>query len=194
MGRPKEFDREAALMAAIEVFWAKGFAGASTDDLTAAMGIGRQSLYDTFGDKRRLYLEALARYNADSVADNLADLRSGTSATEAIETLLLRFANTPEPERARGCMGINAVCEFGQDDPDVLAVGRASHTLQEDATIRLLEASKATGDIDASVDPRTAAQFIAATLAGLKVQAKGGAPAETLRDVAAFAVNSLKPR
>ena len=194
MGRPKEFDRDAALKAAIEVFWAKGFTGASTDDLTGAMGIGRQSLYDTFGDKRRLYLEALGRYNAESVAANLADLQSGSSATEAIETLLLRFANAPEPLRGRGCMGVNAICEFGQDDAEVLAVGRASHDLQEGALLRHLEAGKAQGDIDAAVDPKAAAQFIAATLAGLKVQAKAGAPAEMLRTVAAFAVNSLRPR
>ncbi len=194
MGRPKEFDRDAALKAAIGVFWAKGFAGASTEDLTGAMGIGRQSLYDTFGDKRRLYLEALRRYNAESVADNMADLQSGASATEAIETLLLRFASAPEPQRSHGCMGVNAICEFGQDDPEVLAVGRASHGLQEGGMIRLLEAGKAAGDIDGSVDPKAAAQFIGATLAGLKVQAKAGAPPEMLRAVAAFAVNSLKPR
>jgi AcrR family transcriptional regulator len=194
MGRPKEFDRDAALKAAIEVFWAKGFAGASADDLTSAMGIGRQSLYDTFGDKRRLYLEALARYNAESVADNLADLQGGASATAAIETLLLRFATVPEPLRGRGCMGVNAICEFGQDDPEVLAVGRASQELQESALIRLLEAGKTAGDVAPPVDAKAAAQFIGATLAGLKVQAKAGAPVEVLRDVAAFAVDSLKPR
>jgi len=178
----------------MEVFWAKGFAGASTDDLTGAMGIGRQSLYDTFGDKRRLYLDALARYNAESVADNLADLQSGAAATKAIETLLLRFANAPESLRVRGCMGLNAVCEFGQDDAEVRAIGQASHELQASGLVRLLEAGKAAGDVAPSVDPRVAAEFIAATLAGLRMQAKGGAPPEVLRDVAAFAVDSLKPR
>jgi TetR/AcrR family transcriptional repressor of nem operon len=193
MARPKAFDRDAALRAAIEVFWAKGFAGASTDDLTAAMGIGRQSLYDTFGDKRRLYLEALARYNAESVSGHLADLRNGSPATEAIKALLLRFANEPEPRRVRGCMGVNAICEFGQD-PDVLAAGKPSHDLLENELIRLLEAGKADGDVAAAVEPRSAARFIAATLAGLKVQAKAGAPAETLGEIAGFAVDSLKPR
>lgn len=193
MARPKAFDRDAALRAAIEVFWAKGFAGASTDDLTAAMGIGRQSLYDTFGDKRRLYLEALARYNTESVAGHLADLRSGSPATEAIKALLLRFANEPEPRRVRGCMGVNAVCEFGQD-PDVRAAAKPSHDLLEGELVRLLEAGKAEGEVAPSVDARSAARFIAATLAGLKVQAKAGAPAETLREIAGFAVDSLKPR
>jgi len=193
MARPKSFDRDAALLAAMGVFWAKGFAGASADDLTSAMGIGRQSLYDTFGDKRRLYLEALTRYNTDNVAGHLAALRDVASPTQAIEGLLLRFANEPEDRRTRGCMGVNAICEFGQD-PDVAEAGRASGDLLETGLVRLVENGKASGDIDASVDPRAAARFIAATLAGMKVQAKAGAPAEVLREVAAFAVGSLRPR
>lgn len=193
MARPKEFDRDTALKAAIEVFWTKGFAGASTDDLTAAMGIGRQSLYDTFGDKRRLYLEALSRYNTENVAGHLADLGAAPSATEAIKTLLLRFANEPQAQRARGCLGVNAICEFGQD-PDVLATGKASHDLLETGLVRLLEGGKADGDVAPTVDAKAAALFIAATLSGLKVQAKAGMPVEALRQVAAFAVDSLKPR
>lgn len=193
MARPKAFDRETALQAALEVFWAKGYAGASTDDLTGAMGIGRQSLYDTFGDKRRLYLEALTRYNTDNVAGHLAALRDAASPTQAIEGLLLRFANEPEDRRAHGCMGVNAICEFGQD-PDVAEARRASGERLEAGLARLVATGKASGDIDASVDPLSAARFIATTLAGMKVQAKAGAPAEVLRDVAAFAVGSLKPR
>jgi TetR/AcrR family transcriptional repressor of nem operon len=193
MARPKAFDRDTALLAALEVFWAKGYAGASTDDLTGAMGIGRQSLYDTFGDKRRLYLEALTRYNTDNVAGHLAVLRDAPSPTQAIEGLLLRFANEPEDRRTRGCMGVNAICEFGQD-PDVAEASRASGERLEAGLARLVATGKASGDIDASVDPRPAARFIAATLAGMKVQAKAGAPAEVLREVAAFAVGSLKPR
>ncbi|WP_155737462.1 TetR/AcrR family transcriptional regulator, partial [Agrobacterium tumefaciens] len=62
MARPREFDRDAALEKALRVFWSKGFAATSTDDLREAMGIGRQSLYGAFGDKRKLYLEALDAY------------------------------------------------------------------------------------------------------------------------------------
>ena len=193
MARPKAFDRETALQAALEVFWAKGYAGASADDLTGAMGIGRQSLYDTFGDKRRLYLEALTRYNTDNVAGHLSSLRAAASPRQGIEELLLQFANEPEDRRTRGCMGVNAICEFGQD-PDVAEARRASGERLEAGLARLVENGQASGDIDASVDPRSAARFIAATLAGMKVQAKAGAPAEVLRDVAAFAVGSLKPR
>ena len=67
MARPREFDREVALERATCVFWAKGYASTSTEDLLAAMGIGRQSLYNAFVDKRALYLEALERYKRHHV-------------------------------------------------------------------------------------------------------------------------------
>src|ERR1700761_2243502 len=89
MARPREFDRDVALDRAIGVFWANGFAATSTEDLTAAMGIGRQSLYNAFGDKRRLYLEALGAYQARSVGGHLARLNGPVSPLEGVRDLLL---------------------------------------------------------------------------------------------------------
>jgi len=71
MARPKEFDRDEALQKAIGVFCDKGYAAASTDELMRAMKISRQSMYDTFGDKRRLYLEAYRRYIAESINEQI---------------------------------------------------------------------------------------------------------------------------
>jgi TetR/AcrR family transcriptional regulator, transcriptional repressor for nem operon len=79
MVRPKEFDRDVAVERAMSVFWSKGYAATSTDDLLQAMQIGRQSMYDTFGDKRRLYVEALERYQLESVAGHIKRLRSAAS-------------------------------------------------------------------------------------------------------------------
>jgi AcrR family transcriptional regulator len=78
MARPREFDRDEAVRLAIDVFREKGFEGTSTDDLLCAMGIGRQSMYDTFGDKRGLYIEALRRYNAESVAEIMHSCNGAT--------------------------------------------------------------------------------------------------------------------
>src|SRR5260221_1475314 len=89
MARPKEFDREAAVGRAMSVFWLKGYAATSTDDLLRAMKIGRQSMDDTFGDKRRLYVEALARYQQESVAGHINRLRSTTSPLPGIEALVV---------------------------------------------------------------------------------------------------------
>jgi len=88
MARPREFDREEALERATGVFWAKGFAATSTDDLLTAMGIGRQSLYNAFQD-RALYLEALERYQRTTTAGHLRRLDGAASPVAGIKALLL---------------------------------------------------------------------------------------------------------
>ena len=90
MARPKEFEKDAALDAATRVFRERGFAGSSAADLTRAMGIGRQSLYDTFGDKAQLYRAALARYTAQETEAHLAALSTGPRAVDGLEILLAR--------------------------------------------------------------------------------------------------------
>ena len=83
MARHKEFDRDTALHAAIGMFSEHGYEGTSTDRLLTAMKISRQSMYDTFGDKRSLYLEALKRYNTDSVSRIVDDMKGNGSALDA---------------------------------------------------------------------------------------------------------------
>ncbi|WP_437962306.1 TetR/AcrR family transcriptional regulator (plasmid) [Sorangium sp. So ce119] len=194
MARPKEFDRDEALRRAIPVFWEKGFAGTSTEDLVRAMGIGRQSLYDTFGDKRRLFLEALRAYNADSIAAIMKRLRAGPTALAAIERVLVELAEARDGARSLGCMGVNAVCELARDDDEVRALTATSAALLEAVLKDAIDEGRSKGDIGRGIDSRAAARFLAATLSGMKVQAKAGASAEALRDVAAFAVQSLRPR
>jgi AcrR family transcriptional regulator len=92
MARTKEFDRDEALQAAIGVFCEKGYAAASTDELMRAMKISRQSMYDTFGDKRQLYLEAFQRYVADSINEEIGYLAKSSSPLAGIEKMLLAFA------------------------------------------------------------------------------------------------------
>jgi AcrR family transcriptional regulator len=87
MVRPREFDRDEVLERAMSVFWSKGFAATSTSDLVEAMQIGRQSMYDSFGDKRALYLEALAQYQQQSVTAHIGRLRSGKTALAGIEAM-----------------------------------------------------------------------------------------------------------
>ena len=194
MARPKEFDREDVLRKSIPVFWEKGYAGTSTDDLVRAMGIGRQSLYDTFGDKRGLFLEALRAYSADSITATSKRLRTGPTALAAIERVLVELAEEPPKRRALGCMGVNAICEFGKDDEGVRVATETSAVVLERSLIDVVEDGRAKGEIRRGIDARAAARFLAATLAGMKVQQKGGASPEALRDVAAFAVQSLRPR
>jgi AcrR family transcriptional regulator len=192
MVRPKEFDRDQALLAAIGAFAEQGYEATSTERLLRAMGISRQSLYDTFGDKRRLYLEALQRYNADSVAELILALNTGAAAPlKNLEAALLALAAKWAAQPAIGCMGVTAICEFGRADPEVAALGDMAGRTLLSALERLLSDAKAAGALGAEVEPRMAAQFVAATLSGMRVAARGGAPVATLRGIARMAVRSL---
>ena len=192
MARPKAFDRETALQGAIPVFSDLGYDGTSTEVLLKAMGISRQSMYDTFGDKRKLYLEALQYYVAGSVAEQIRMLNGASSPLKGIEAMLNAMASKPSTDAEPGCLGIGAICEFGRSDVEVsLLTDTAGRTLLSAIERRITEA-KAAGEIGKAVDTRDAAQFVSATLSGLKIAARGGAPAETLRGVVKVAVRSLK--
>lgn len=191
MGRPRAFDRDEVLDVAINVFREKGFEGTSTDDLVTAMNIGRQSLYATFGDKRSLYLEALQRYNAGSVGDRIHTARQAASPIKVIEALLLGFAERGSDLTATACLGVNAICEFGTSDVDVTRITHESAQQLQRFLERTLRESRALGEINTTVEPKAAAQFIAATLTAMKVSARGGADPGTLRNIARYALRSL---
>ena len=194
MARPKEFDREAALAAAMRLFWAKGYDATSTDDLRHAIGIGRQSLYDTFGGKRTLYLEALRRYQDDSVAARIKTLRAAASPLSAIEQFLVAVARETPTQRAMGCMGVRAICDFGTSDPDVSALGKSAGTVVESALEDTLRKAKAKNEVRSSLNVRAAAQFLQATLTGLKVAARAGSTPNALRGIAEVAIDGLRTK
>jgi len=186
MARPREFDREAALANAISAFAEHGYEGTSTDQLLEAMRISRQSLYNAFGDKRQLYLEALKTYAAESMAEQIQCLNTG-SPLKGIEAMFGAFILRP----SRSCLGVSAVCEFGHADAEVSMLNdTASRTLRAALERRIAE-GKASGEIDRDVDVTAAAHFLLATLSGIKVAARGGAPVESLRDVMRMALRSL---
>lgn len=192
MARPKEFDRDEALDKAIEVFSRFGYEGSSTDVLLDGMGISRQSMYNTFGDKRRLYLEALRRYTSGSVADLVRAMGAGSSPLGGLEKTLLAFASRPHDEASLGCLGVSAICEFGTSDRDVVSLGETSGAVLGSAIERVIVQARQAGEVAADIDPRQAAEFIAMMLAGLKVAARGGATPEALRRSVRMALRSLK--
>lgn len=194
MARPREFDRDTALQRAIETFAMHGFEGTTTPMLLSAMKIGRQSLYDTFGDKRKLYLEALRRYSEDSVGATLSAMFASDSVLDGIEQALLRFVEEAATGTGQACLGIHAVTEFGTTAPDVAMV-------TADVTARTLLAFEsrirdgvARGELAATLDSAEAAHFLLATLSGLKVVARGGASLEVLRGIVRVALGALVVR
>lgn len=174
MARHKAFDREAALKAAMTVFWGKGYDATTTDDLLSAMGIARQSLYDTFGDKRALYLEALQAYSAGNVSAITEVFRKSASPVAAIRDVLFAVSAKGQEDRLRGCMGVQSISEFGALDSEVAAIGKMSSVMLRSTLERILAEAKAAREVPPSLDVRRAAKFLHAALLGMQVRARAG--------------------
>ena len=194
MARPREFDRDEALERATGVFWAKGYAPTSTDDLLTAMGIGRQSLYNAFQDKRALYLEALERYQQTTTAGHLKRLNGTASPIAGITALLLGLISDNDDTRALGCMGVGAICEFGSTDPDITALRSKVSPALHSRLVERLKEGQAAGEVDRSLNCATAASFVQMTMQSIQLAARGGIDATSLRAQARFAVERLKSR
>jgi AcrR family transcriptional regulator len=194
MVRPREFDRDEALDRAMRVFWSKGYSATSTEELLAAMEIGRQSLYNAFGDKRKLYLEALDRYQQHSITAHIKRLTRGASALAGIKALLLGVIPADAIDRTNGCMGVNSVAEFGADDADVAALrGAGAKRLKEHLLARIEEAQR-NGEIDPQMNAEDVALFIGSAMQSIQLNARGGMTPAALRRLAKFTVERLVVR
>jgi TetR/AcrR family transcriptional repressor of nem operon len=193
MGRPKGFNRETALASAIAVFADNGFEGTSTETLLDAMGINRQSLYDTFGSKRALYLEALMRYNGESAALIVGDIQGGATPAEGIQRAVVSFAQRAGEARKASCLGVSSILEFGLRDEAVAAAGTASHGILMASPSEAITQAQSYKELRADIKAGTAADYILTAFAGLKVSARAGMPPESLRQMAQLAFQALSP-
>ena len=187
MARPREFDADTALDGAIGVFREHGFEGASAQMLVDAMGIGRQSLYDTFGDKWQLYRSAVRRYGMGECAAHFDALRSGARAIDGIDAMLRRVVETAD----QPCLGVGSICEFGASRPDLTEINALWPSLREPIAARVRDAQR-DGDVAADLDPEAIAEFLIANIAGIRVAGRGGADRATLTSLADMALRALR--
>ena len=194
MARRKEFDQEAALRGAIAAFGRKGFSATSTEDLMNAMQVGRQSMYDTFGDKRELFLKALALYSQESMAAIAGELRKPGSPLGNVRDALMLFTQRPDIAPTDGCMGINALCEFGLKDDKVLQAmqGQGQAKVQRRLLLANLNRAKVAGELPKDADIDAFAGFFEATLAGLRIAARAGMTHTELRRIAEIAFRAFR--
>jgi TetR/AcrR family transcriptional repressor of nem operon len=190
VARPKEFDQNEALRNAIRLFCRQGFAATSTDALMRVMDIGRQSMYDTFGDKRALFLKALERYVTESVHSINVELERPGSALSAVQNALAIFAERNDLSNTEGCMGLNAISEFGHRDDNVTRITRKAAQVQRQTLIRVLSRAKSQGELSSDADLDAMADFFEGTLAGIRMAAKAGKSRHALRNIAAFAARA----
>jgi len=185
MARPREFDIEEALDRAMNVFWTKGYEGASMQDLLDAMGIARGSLYKAFQDKRSIYLATLDRYDRteiQSAVDGLRDQSAGDGATRIRLFLEDARAAVVRRDDRRGCFLCNAAVDRAPMDAEIQAKVLAMMKRMEDAVAAALSESMHAAHWPAKRRAQTALTLINAYV-GLRVRARSGAPAKDLAAV-----------
>ncbi len=194
MGRPREFDEQAVLDAAVQSFWKRGYEATSIRDLVKSTGLTGASLYNAFGSKQGLYEAALRRYHALTAA-NLDLLARPGNARERIGRLLDFIADDELREASRrGCLVANASLEMAGQDDAVAELVRRNFQRLEKALEQILAEGQASGEIDANKSPRALARFIVTTIQGLRVVAKGSNARERrqwLGDVISVALGTI---
>ncbi|GAA1980591.1 TetR/AcrR family transcriptional regulator [Kitasatospora viridis] len=186
-GRPRSFDREAALGTATLLFWEHGYEATSIADLTAAMGIRPPSLYAAFGDKRALFHEVVARYAAGPGDFVRRALDEEPTVRRGIARLLHEAASEyATPGRPAGCLAISAATNC--TDAAVRASLRRLRTAGTENLEQRIARAVATGEEPGSTDPAALARFVSAVLQGMSQQARDGATRQELELVARTAV------
>lgn len=177
----------------MRVFWAQGYEGTSLDDLSAATGLSRSSLYAAYGDKRQLYVKALDRYEAASVERVARALSGPAPVREKIQGFFDDLVGdiVKGPGR-RGCFIGNCAAELAAVDKESAARVRRSLGRIEGKFLEALSRARAAGELPESEDVRAIARFITASIQGLRLVGKTGANRQALEDITRTALRALQ--
>lgn len=193
-GRPREFDTEAALDRAMELFWRQGYEGTSLSDLTSALGITRPSLYAAFGNKEELFRLVLRRYETKVVTYRPLALGAPT-AREVARLMLEGAANVfGDQQNPSGCLGVQGALACGKGADPVRRELAANRLSGEKAVRKRLDRAKAEGDLPADANPAALARYLSATIYGMAVLAAGGGRRKELLEVAEIALRAWPDR
>lgn len=191
MARPKAFDPSDALDAALATFWRRGYEKTSLDDLIAATRVGRQSLYDTFGDKRALYLRSLDRYRETTQAALRELFASGEPIRECVRAVLFGIVDESKAKHERGCLLLSANLERDLADPEVGKLVKRNQVEVEAIFASAFEEARRRGELDKGKDPAALARFYVVTIQGMRATARARSDRQALGQVARVALAAL---
>ncbi|MEM1085310.1 MAG: TetR/AcrR family transcriptional regulator [Verrucomicrobiota bacterium] len=180
-GPEKQFDPEVALDAAIEVFRERGFEGASLSQLIAAMGIGKKSLYDTFGNKRSLFLRSIRHYGDGALQMMQEKLDSGKTPLDGFVRLFKAFENAAAETCSKGCMIASNLGDFDENDEDVAEILGTLLKQQERLFRNQLEKAAEHGELNSQVRPLAAARLLISLAQGTSIIGRVNAGPEPAR-------------
>jgi AcrR family transcriptional regulator len=187
-GRPRSFDVDRALDRALQVFWRKGYEGASLPELTRAMGINRPSMYAAFGNKAALFRKVLDRY-AQGPAHYVCAAIEAPTAREVFERILRGAVKmAADPRNPKGCLNIQGALACGSSAEAMRKELIARRARGQEALRQRFERAKEEGDLPSHVDAADLARYVTTVIYGLSVQAVSGASAEDLRRIGDMAL------
>jgi TetR/AcrR family transcriptional repressor of nem operon len=192
MARPKSFDEDTLLEAALQLFWKRGYDGVSISDLEAELGVGRQSLYNTFGDKRELFRRALARYAefSDAKRDELLVPEAGLEGIRAYFADAARFMTGTA--QGRGCFLVKSATREAVGDRTVAAQCRSSEQALMSRFRAALAVARARGEVAKDLPLDVAARTLVAHSFGMTTLAAGGASAADLERSTRWLIDRLQ--
>ena len=192
MARTKDFDEEEVLNKAVCLFWQKGFNGTSMQELVDHLNISRSSLYDTYVDKRTLYLKALSFYQGATWKRFESMLAHETSATATIKKLLeLITSDLLSDRQHKGCFMVNAEVEVAPHDTDVKEIVQKSEDQIEETFRATIQKGQRSGELSAKKDARALARFFLNTVKGIRVSAKSTPDPKIFQDIIKTAMTVL---
>ncbi|WP_370963457.1 TetR/AcrR family transcriptional regulator [Amycolatopsis sp. cg9] len=191
MARPREFDETAAVEKAMHAFWEHGYEATSTQDLCAATGLGRSSVYNTFTSKRALFQRSLTHYTSTQLGKRQAILDGPGTAAERLAAVLDQAIEDDLEPRRRGCFVVNTLAELGVPDDEVGAALRND----TDRNLAMFAECVREGVLDGSLrdglDPAAVAEFLLGTTSGLRVMARRGTSRDSMHAVADIALSAI---
>ncbi|MFD0205472.1 MULTISPECIES: TetR/AcrR family transcriptional regulator [Saccharothrix] len=196
MPRPKEFDEEQALDAAMRTFWANGYEATSTEDLCRATGLGRSSIYNTFSSKHELFKRALIRYTELMTASQIALLDDETRSPEdrlrdLFDAVIAGEVENRRDDRGIGCLTVNTTVELAGRDREAAELVERDQRRRLDALRAVIATGLRDGEFRSGRDPAELARFLNAVIAGIRVASQGGADIPTLKAIADTALEAL---
>ncbi|MFI1382825.1 TetR/AcrR family transcriptional regulator [Embleya sp. NPDC020886] len=193
MARPRKFDEDEAVQAALEAFWVAGYEATSTQDLCDATGLGRSSIYNTFAGKHELFLRALRSYIEHMTSLQVANLESDRPVHDKIRALLsvIVAEESDETGDRRGCLVVNTAIELAGRDPEVALLLKRDYARRHAAIKAAIDNGRLAGEVDRDKDAGALAHAVIGTVSGIRLAARSGVDRAGLEAIANTTLGAL---
>ncbi len=193
MARTKEFDEKAVLNKAVDLFWTKGYHATSARDLVEGLGISRSSLYDTYGDKHSLFVQALKKYREEKIDEVIEMLHKTDDAEEYIKYLFNAIKSQAVQDTcAKGCFMVNSTVELAPVDKEISGIVNSILQDFEDALCKAVKKGQDAGVFTSRYAARSLARFLSNSINGLRVTVKSNAGKKVFDDIVTISLSVLK--